>query len=254
MRLLLRITLILVICWISNPVPAQNEQTILKDAAQAYADEEYTNAISLYENLLSQGKEAFELYFNLGNAYYKSDQIAPAILNYERAAKLQPTDEDLQYNLAMAQARTVDKIEAIQVPQFVTGYKSFVNQFSADQWGYFSILAFVFMLGVLAAFLLTTNRSFKKISLTIAILLFTLSFSTFIFGAQQRSWLNSNKEGIIFQPTINVRSGPQESAEAIFVLHEGTKVNIVERFSDWLRIRIGDGNTGWVKASSVQEI
>ncbi len=233
---------------------AQSEGNLLQQAAAAYAQENYEAAIDLYEQVLTSGKEAFELYYNLGNAYFKTDQIGPAILNYERAARLAPADPDLQHNLALAQARTVDKIDMVPVPELITGYKSFVNRFSADTWGVFSIVAFILLLIAIGSFLLFSAKWLKQLFLTIAGVLLVLTLIFFFFGWQQQSWLNNRKEAIVFSPSTRVVSAPNDTGTELFVLHEGTKVRVEERFREWVRIRIGNGNSGWVPEEVIEEI
>lgn len=227
---------------------------LLEQAAAAYADADYKTAISLYEQVLAGGQDAFELYFNLGNAYFKTGDIAATMLNYERAARINPSDPDLQHNLAIAQSQTVDKIEMLPVPEFVSGYKSFVNAYSADQLGLASIITFILMLGAIAVFLLLGQRWVKQTALAGAIIFGIATGLLVLFAAQQQSWLNSNKEAIIFSPSITVNSTPDDTGEELFVLHEGTKVRVIERFRDWIRIRIGDGNVGWIPKDTAVEI
>lgn len=238
---------------IGQPVFAQFEDQLGK-AAEAYSAGNYDEAIQLYKGVIAGNWESFEVYYNLGNAYYKSDQIAPAILNYERAAQINPLDEDLTHNLNMARNRTVDKIDIIAVPEFVSGYKSFVNNLSADSWGTISLLSFILMLGVIIVFLLLSNQRIKQLMLGLSILLLFLSAITFLFGWQQTSWRNNNNDAIIFQSSITAQSTPDENGEELFVLHEGTKVRITERFRNWVRIRIGDGKNGWIKEEAIEEI
>ena len=233
---------------------AQDGSPLLQQAADTYSNGDYKTAISQYEQILASGEAAFEVYYNLGNAYFKNNQIAPAILNYERAARLNPADGDLQHNLAMAKSRTVDKVDMLAVPEFVTGYKSFVNATPADRWGTLSIGAFVLMLAAIASFLYLTQKWAKQMALGSGTLLTLLAIIFFFFGWQQSNWLNSRKEAIIFQPSITVTSTPDNVGEELFVLHEGTKVRIVERFRNWVRVRIGDGNTGWVPEKVAKEI
>lgn len=233
---------------------AQNDMSMLTNAANAYSTQDYQMAIDLYEQILASGRDAFEIYYNLGNAYFKDNQIAPAILNYERAARIDPADPDLQYNLAIAQGQTVDKIEMIAIPEFVTGYKSMVNKLTADQWGVFSLISFLLLLASMMGFLFLNKRLTKQILLSAGGLFLLLTLLFFYFGWQQQRWLNDKKEAIIFQPTITVTSTPDRVGEELFVLHEGTKVKIVERFQDWVRIQIGDGNTGWVPKGAAEEI
>ncbi len=239
---------------LAGPLASAQEDARLARAAEAYANADYPEAAEYYEQILADGKEAFALYYNLGNAYFKSGRLASAILNYERAARINPADPDLLHNLAMARDQTVDKIDMLPAPEFVTTYKSFVNAVPADRWGYFSIAAFVLFLAAAALFLFTATPWVKRLTLTLGLALLLLSGLFFLFGWQQQRWRNARKEAIVFQPSITVQSTPDPSGEALFVLHEGAKVRIVERFRDWARIRIGNGNTGWLPEESVEEI
>ncbi len=235
-------------------IVGQDNSILLQEAIDAYSNEDYPQTIDIYEQILSNEWDAFEVYFNLGNAYFKDDHIGHAILNYERAGRINPSDADLQHNLAMAQARTVDKIEILPVPEFVSGVKSFINSTSADRWGMLSIAAFFLMLLSVILFLFSYQRWIKQVLLGTGILSAMLMLVFLFFGWQQTRWLNSSKEAIIFQPSITVSSTPNSSGEELFVLHEGTKVRVLEHFQDWIRIRIGDGNSGWIPLESAEEI
>ena len=241
-------------CCIFNIGLGQDNTMLLQQAADAYSNKNFQAAIDAYEKILENGSEAFEVYYNLGNAYYKSDQIAPAILNYERAKLLRPADEDLSHNLAMAEARTVDRIEGIPVPELITGYKSFVNTVSADLWGFYSIICFILVLGAVAGFLFLTQRWIKQLLLGLGVLCLVLSLLFWFLGAQQQSWLNNQKEAIIFQASVTASSTPNENGEDLFVLHAGTKVKVVKRFRDWVQVQIANGNTGWMQANAIQQI
>lgn len=241
------------ICFLSLHTVAANT-TLIEAAQEAYSKEDFQTAIEKYEQIVSNGNEAFELYYNLGNAYFKTDQLGLAILNYERAAKINPTDTDLNHNLAIAQSRTVDKIEVVSAPEFVSGFKSFVNATPADSWGIYSLMAFTLFLIALGIFFFLNVKNLKQLSLLFAAILLMLSLGFFYFGWQQQRWLNSNKEGIILQASVTVSSTPDQSGEELFVLHEGTKVRILEYFKDKTRIRITNGNIGWLFKNDLQEI
>lgn len=234
-------------------ISAQNE-SLIAQAAEAYTSSNFEQAITAYEQVLADGWEGFEIYYNLGNAYYKTDQIAAAILNYERASRINPTDEDLIHNLNMARNRTVDKIDMLTVPQFVSGYKAFINNISSDSWGTISILTFFLALGTILAFLLVSAKWMKQLALSLLFIFVLASSFSFLFGWQQKKWLNANNEAIIFQPSIQVQSTPDDNGQELFVLHQGTKVQIVESFKNWARIRIGDGKTGWINKEAMEEI
>ncbi len=154
----------------------------------------------------------------------------------------------------MARERTVDKIDMLSVPELLTGFRAFVNRFPADKWGMWSIFAFFLALLSAAVFLFFARRIVKQMALGFGVVFLVASIIFFYFGWQQQLWLNSRKEAIIFQPSITVHSTPGTTGEELFVLHEGTKVRIVERFQEWVRIRIGDGNSGWAPSDALEEI
>lgn len=233
---------------------AQSSNTLWTQASDAYAQNDFQKSVELYEQILANGEEAFEVYYNLGNAYFKMDQIAAAILNYERAAKVNPSDVDLRYNLRLANDRTIDRIDMIAVPEFVSAYKSSINVVSADQWAFWSIVSFVLFLILIIVFLIVGQIWLKRLALVLGLAFLLGTFTFLLFAGQQQSWLNSSKEAIIFEPSLEVRSAPNRSSATLFVLHEGTKVRIEEKVENWLRIRIGDGNTGWVQEETIEAI
>ncbi|MEO1260482.1 MAG: tetratricopeptide repeat protein [Bacteroidota bacterium] len=249
-----KVLLTYALLFIIKTITAQDSASLLQQAADAYTNADYQTAIDHYELILASGQYAFEVYYNLGNAYFKQEELAAAILNYERAARINPADTDLQYNLALAQSRTIDNIDMLPVPDLVSGYQSFVNTTAADNWGAFSVLAFVLLLASILTFLYVKKRWLKQVLLGTSGLLLLLSLLFFFFGWQQSNWLDSRKEAIIFQPSITVTSTPDDAGEELFVLHAGTKVRIVERFRNWVRIQIGDGNTGWIEQPAIREI
>lgn len=232
-----------------------NENTAIFDTANAlYSRGNYEKAIEQYENLVHKDLISFELYFNLGNAYYKTDNIGLAILNYERAKKLKSSEEDLIANLKLANQKTEDKIDA--APQlFLTEWKNgIVHIFSEKGWSVLCILLFSFSLLLFGLFILSYNNSLKKLGFWGGSLLFIFSIITF-FVAQQKYELTINSsEAIITSPTTTVSGAPNEKGTKLFILHEGTKVNITAEEGDWTEIKIANGNVGWIKTDYLQKI
>lgn len=229
-----------------------NENTILIDSANtAYAKNNFETAISYYEKILSNRYEASEVYYNLGNAYYKTNKIALAILNYERALKLNPNDEDIKFNLKLANQKIIDKIDAI--PQlFITEWKDgFINSFSEKDWSVFCIAFFTMGIILLAMYLSNRRLLIKQLCFWTALLFFILSTCTFFIARSQYLSAENKKEAVIISSSVNANSSPSESGTKVFVLHEGTKVSIVEINSDWVEIKLSNGNVGWIKTSDI---
>ena len=225
-----------------------------KDAEQNYRKGNYQQAINDYKELLKQGASA-DIFYNLGNAYYRSGNLTQAILNYERASLLSPGNEDINFNLEFARSKTVDKIVPKGEMFYVTWYKSIRNLVSIDSWAYISLisiaLAFVFVL----VYLFSPTTGFQKLGFFSGILLFVLfSFSSF-FAFQQKSAMQKRYGAIIIAPSVNVKKSPTFNALDGFVLHEGTRVDIVdEGIKGWVGVQVSDGRSGWVPIDKLEKI
>ena len=238
-----------------NSAYAQDFAAQLDKAKSLYDEGRFLAAAQEYEAILSQsGKVSFEVYYNLGNAYFKADKLPQAILNYERAKKLNANNEDLLFNLEIANQQVVDEFE--QVPELSVSkwYKGFVLALSSNTWAYFSVAAFIVLLIAIAFFLTTNTISIKKTALSVAIFCFIFSGATLLFASSQKSISLKNREAIIFAPNVTATSAPAEQSTSLFVLHEGTKVQVIEEQQNWVRIKISDGNIGWLPAKDVELI
>jgi len=220
----------------------------------AYIKGDYLTAIQIYENLLQQGESA-EIYYNLGNSYYKSGDIAHAILNYERALLLQPENGDIHANLQIANAKTIDKITPIPEIFFITWIKSLINSLNIDTWTKLGIISFILCLIGLGIFLYGKVITWKKAGFVGGIVLFVLTLLCNIFAFQQKKNIMIRNNAIVISPSITVRSTPSENGTSLFILHEGHKIEIKDgSMQDWKEIRLKDGKVGWVPASSIEII
>lgn len=220
----------------------------------AYLQSDYASAIQIYESLLQQG-EAAELYYNLGNSYYKSGDIARAILNYERALLLQPGNGDIRSNLEIARAKTIDKVVAIPDIFFVAWTKSLINTLSVDAWAKWGLLFFVLLLLSLGMFFFSNTPKIKKAGFIIGSITFTFTILCNLFAAQQKHDLVERSSAIILSPSVTVRSTPSESGTALFILHEGHKVEVKDNtMREWKEILLPDGKVGWIPATSLEVI
>lgn len=220
----------------------------------AYIRNDYASAIQIYEALLSKG-EAADVYYNLGNSYYKAEDIAKAILNYERALLLQPGNSDIRANLEVARAKTIDKVEPIPDVFFVGWTKTLINSMSVNAWGVCGIICFILLIVALYLFIFSKQIVVKKVGFISGIVLLIVVIAANVFAGQQEDRLMNRDSAIVMNPSVTVRSTPNEGGTSLFVLHEGRKVNIKDNsMKEWKEIRLEDGKVGWVPASAIEVI
>lgn len=227
---------------------------LLEKGNNAYIESKYTEAIDYYNQILSQGYSSATLYYNLGNSFYKTNQISSAILNYERAKLLAPGDENIDYNLNMARLYVVDKIDVL--PEFfISKWKrSIINTMSSDWWSYFAtIFTFAFLI-VGIVYFWSTNRSIRKVFFFSGFMLLLLSAVCVKFAIDQKDNVIDHNKAIVFSHSVTLKSSPDESGTNLFLLHEGFKVDITDTVGDWYEIKVSDGNKGWLKKSDVELI
>ena len=233
--------------------PAALQDSLAK-GNQHYTTGKYAAAVKTYEAIAGKGFESFELYYNLGNALYKSNNITFAILNYERALKLNPTNEDARFNLEMAKKQVVDNIDLLPEPGFLRWWHELINSRKADSWANHSLISFFLFLLLFALFLFATTLRTKQLSFWLAVATLTYSLLTFSFGSTQRSKLINHNSGVITERSIRLKGSPSETGTELFILHEGLSVQITDKLGDWIEIRLADGNKGWLKESSLIRI
>jgi tetratricopeptide (TPR) repeat protein len=219
-----------------------------------YMQRQYSMAEQCYTRIVHLGYESGELYFNLGNALYKQDKIAAAILYYEKALLLNPGDEDINENLALANARIVDKINAI--PEFfVTRWvNSLRGLFSPDTWAVISLAMFLIGLAGLLIYYVSSSNGLRKVSVNAGFVLLGLALLSLVLMITRIRDIQRHDNAIIMSSSVTARSSPDEQSTNVFVLHEGTKVSITDSVQNWKEIRIADGNTGWIPGEALEEI
>ena len=220
----------------------------------AYMQNDYLSAIQIYENLLQQGESA-EVYYNLGNSYYKSGDIARAILNYERALLLEPGNGDVRANLEIARAKTVDKVTPMPEYFFISWINALTSLLSIDAWARWGIGFFILFLACLCLFFYSKSVRLKKAGFFAGIALIVLVILCNVFALQQKKALTNRDKAIVLSPSVTVRSTPSESGTSLFILHEGHKVEIKDdTMREWKEIRLEDGKVGWLPTSSIEVI
>lgn len=233
---------------------AENNEQLWEKANAYYTTEEYQQAISLYEQMLASGEESAKLYFNLGNAYYKAGDINNAILNYERAKVLAPNDEDIAFNLKIANQFVVTNIEELPKPFFLRWRESVINKYPADTWAKISIAAFLLFLVLLGLVIFSKRIALRRTSFWVGILVIVFSGFTFSFAARQKKKIVERNGAIVFCPRVTVKSAPAETGTDLFLIYEGLKVQITDSLGNWKEIRLADGNEGWLPDSCIVKI
>lgn len=224
---------------------AQNEQ-LFEKANTLYNSEKYNDAILVYDQILSTQQHSADLYFNKGNAYYKLNQIAESVYNYEKALQLDPSNEDVLTNLAFANNMKIDKIDSIPTTGFSKLFSAFVNLVSFDTW---AVLAVIFVLLFVGCFILYSTSKYtskKRLYFVTALSGLLLAILSVSFAYKQELNVKTTKYAIVFAKESKVKSEPKLNSDEAFVLHEGTKVRVLETFDGWVKIKLQNGSVGWI--------
>ena len=224
------------------------------DADSAYVNGNYQEAIKGYEALLRNGASA-ELYYNLGNAYYRTENITRAVLNFERALLLSPGDSDIRFNLQIARSKTIDKIVPESEMFFVTWYRSLVNMMSVDGWGRTALVSLALVIVLFLVYLFSARVWMQKVGFFGGGVLLVLFVISNIFAWQQRQNLLYRQGAIVIAPSVTVKSTPAQNGTDLFILHEGTKVIITDgSMKNWREVRLADGKKGWIESKKIEVI
>lgn len=228
--------------------------SIVSEGNRYYMNREYDLAAQCYNKVIGMGLVSGELYYNLGNSYYKQDSLSKAILFYEKALLLKPGDEDVRQNLALANARIIDKID--DIPDFFI--KRWINEFqglfSPDRWAIISLILFIFALAAFLWFVLSNQYQAKRVGFVLGIIFLAFSFLGILSMQKRTHKILKSDSAIIMTASVNAKSSPDEQSTNMFVLHEGTKVTLLDSVQHWKEIRIADGNKGWIPETVLEEI
>lgn len=215
-----------------------------------YNESRYDTAVIIYERIMEEGFVSAPLLYNIGNTYFKMRNYPMAILYYEKALKLDPTNKEIKQNLAIANALITDKIEPMPVFFLTKWWRNIGNQLSANGWAGASLKLFGLLLILLFVYFTARTRGVRKASFFTSIFVIILFVCSLIFAYQKHQYLNEQNEAIVMMPTITVKSSPSSSGVDLFVLHEGTKVEIMDKADNWDKIKIADGSVGWMPSSA----
>lgn len=221
-------------------------------ADSAYNASNYTRTIQLYDSILASGQQSASLYYNLGNAYFKDNQIGRAVLNFRRALTLDPSMEDAHYNLEVASSRAIDRIEA--VPEFflVSFARSVRESMSANSWAGWAITWFLVAVAGGVVWLTMQVLSLRKVGFWVMVvsLILTMVGLWASWGSYARS--AEGRWGVVVHTATSVVSAPNAEGKDLFVLHEGTMVDVLDHSGDWVEVRIANGEKGWARISAIE--
>lgn len=223
-------------------------------ADSAYINEKFKEAVKLYSNIEDK-ERSLEVCYNLGCCYYRLDNMAKSILWFERALVLNPGDNDVRANLELARTKTIDKI----IPQhefiLLSAFNTMVNVMSLQAWSYVSIALFILFLVFLALFFFSHTLVLRKTGFFLSILMLLLSIMGNVCAFQQKSMAMNRNKGIIMSPAVTVKSTPSESGNDLFVIHEGTRVEVTDNsLKEWCEVKIADGKIGWIQKKTFELI
>lgn len=247
---------------VKSTIPARKEFSAVKienatkaQGDSAYIRNDFASAIQIYEFLLNKKGVAAEIYYNLGNSYYKTGDMAKAILNYERALLLNPGDGDIRSNLEIARSKTVDKVDAAPQLFFISWTNSLINCMGADGWAKCGAVSFILFIAGLYFFIFSKKVILKKVGFIASIALLAIVIGSNIFASNQKDLLINRTNAIIMPPSVTIKSTPNEGGTDLFIIHEGRKVKIKDNsMKEWKEIILDDGNVGWIKTTDLEII
>lgn len=233
---------------------APGDSTDYQQANAQYEAKNYSQAIDIYENVLAAKGASAEMYYNLGNAYYKNGQLGRSILNYERCLKLEPGSDDAAFNLEMANLRIKDKLQPVNELIVIKWWKEFINFFTAARWSFITILLIWIAFAAFAVYRLKRSYNARRLAFTLFVCFFVLFVFSFAIAMSKRSYDAHNHFAVIISPSATVKSGPNESETNLFLIHEGLKLQILESDNNWTKIKMFDGNEGWILNNAFEKI
>ncbi len=245
---------LIVFLLVSGCLFAQDNESLFQQASQDYANGNYEAAIDKYESILKNGESSASLYYNLGNTHYKLDHIAPSIYNYEKALQLNPAYEDAENNLAFAQNMTLDAIEDLPKSSLSKIFDGIISKLSFNGWAWLAVVSSIvlsvcFLLYYLSASALKKRIFFTGFGVGIIVMVASVSFAYMQYGIQQ-----NKKFAIVFAEESTVRSEPNPQSSNAFLLHEGTKIKILDNFNGFYKIELSDGRQGWIKENDLKAL
>lgn len=239
--------LVLISIIASTSTLASDANQLYQEANQLYQEGKFDTAAARFESILQLNLVAPEVYYNLGNCYYKMNNVPRAILNYERALRLAPSDDDIAFNLQLANYQTVDKVEVLPKLFIWRWWDGLRTLFSFDGWAYLGIILLLITLLFFTFFKLSRDVVVRKRLFYPGFIAGIVTVLAFLAAENQYAEKKSGKEAIVFTPTLTLKSSPDKSGKDLVVVHEGLKVVIMDSLGEWSKVRLANGTVGWVE-------
>jgi len=244
--------ILILLLLIANVLNAQDEQKIFESANEMYRQQNYEKAIEYYKFLEKYNLISSELFYNLGNSYYKLNKVGPSIYYYEKALKLNPLNKDVQNNLVFARRLALDNIEELPKTVFQKLNSRYLQKLSYNQWAIVSIVFCALGSLLFLLFYFSNQPRSKRTFFITSLISFLFLIISLTITYNQFSYFKNNKVAIVFAEETEVRNAPSLNSEEVFTLHEGTKVIVLDTIDDWKKIKIADGKIGWIIADDIQ--
>ena len=245
--------LLYLLLFFSTAVFAQ-ETSLFEEANAAYAEGNYEQAIEKYNEILENGETAVAVHYNLANAHYKLNHVAPSIYHYEKALQLAPRDEDVRNNIVFAQNMAMDAIEETPQSQFSSWIRSGYTLFSISGWGWMGVIFMLLFAALFLAYYFSSKPVLKRSFFIASLFCIVLAIASVFMGYSRQNFEENQDHAIIFSEEAEVLSEPNPRGSEVFVLHEGTKVEVLEDFQGWSKIELANGNQGWIQQEAFKRL
>ena len=215
-----------------------------------YNSGDYASAVKVYEEILNSGFNSSELYYNLANSYYKQNKVGPSVYYYEKALILDPGDSDILNNLGFARKMTIDEIDEVPELGVLNILNKITNIFSLDGWALMCISFMILFVGLFIGYYL--SYAVRKKRVFFVLVFFSFLMLTASYFAMEQKNIVSKKENfaILFSQEAQLKVEPNLKSESVIVLHEGTKIQLLDTFQLWTKIKLKDGKTGWLPSNT----
>lgn len=233
---------------------AQTPDDIFKLANEFYQKGAYENALNAYHQIENQQIESADLYYNLGNTYYKLNQVAPAIYYFEKALKLEPTNADFKNNLTIAKRMTIDKIDIIPKTFLQKLDENYIRKFSFETWALVAIMSSILFVLLFLSYYFAYHSGLKRLYFILSIFSVIAILLSYTFAYTGFDYEKNHQPAIIFSQTVSIKNAPTINSTDVFELHEGTKVVILEQVDNWLKIKLADGKIGWIAKTDLKAL
>lgn len=254
MRTIFKKISILLLLFIYSFSVAAADKSEWEVARNLYVEGKFQESLSHFTQLESDGFASWQLFYNMANCHFKLNQVGKAILYYERALKLNPTNRDILFNLEFTKRFTIDKLDS--VPEFVvkSWFRKINYSLSSNRWAYISLIAALFTIIALLGFRYGPNRRVRKGLFFIALLLSSIFIVSLLFSVTQKRRYYNDSEAVVMAAVATVRNSPDKFGTTLFILHEGTKVTRIEPLEEWSKIVLSDGREGWTLSEDLEFI